>query len=126
MSHRLQWSRALLLERLEEISVHWYAYSAHFFGGAFLSDPLPHLIAGVSGRNLQTPFASPAFRGLSSPLVNVGWALANLGVAYLLLVRVDRLDLQAWAYVGVCFAGFGLLAPQCARAFEKLRSEMAG
>ncbi len=41
----------------------WYVYFAYFFGGAFLANALPHLIAGVSGQPLQSPFASPPFRG---------------------------------------------------------------
>src|SRR5262245_22126196 len=65
----------------KEISMPWYVYLAHFFGGVFLANSLPHLIAGVSGHPLQTPFASPPFRGLSSPLVNVAWALTNLALA---------------------------------------------
>lgn len=52
----------------------WLVYFAHFFGGAFLANALPHLIAGISGHPLQSPFASPPFRGLSSPTVNVAWA----------------------------------------------------
>ena len=49
----------------------WSHYVAYFFGGAFLANALPHLDAGVSGQPLQTPFASPPFKGLSSPVVNV-------------------------------------------------------
>jgi hypothetical protein len=94
---------------------------AHFFGGVFLANALPHLIAGVSGLPLQTPFASPPFRGLSSPIVNVLWALANLALAYLLLVRVQPLDLHSVPDAAVTFLGFGLMALQCARALTKLR-----
>lgn len=104
-----------------EIVMAWSVYLAYFFGGAFLANALPHLSAGVSGQPLQSPFASPPFRGLSSPAVNVGWALANLAVAYLLLVRIKPLDFQSWSEVGICFAGFGLMALQCARSFSKLR-----
>jgi len=99
-----------------------YVFVAHFFGGVFMVNALPHLIAGVSGKPLQTPFASPPFRGLSSPLVNVAWALVNLALAYLLLVRVEVLDLRSWPDALVCFAGFGAWAFQCARAFVKLGS----
>jgi hypothetical protein len=75
-----------------DLTMPWYIYLAHFFGGAFLANALPHLIAGVSGLSLQTPFASPPFKGLSSPTVNVAWALVNLVLAYLLLVRIGPLD----------------------------------
>ena len=99
----------------------WYVLLADFFGGAFVANALPHLIAGVSGQALQSPFASPPFKGLSSPAVNVAWALANLALAYLLLVRVAGFDFQSWPGVSACFLGFGLMALQCARAFTRLR-----
>ena len=101
----------------------WYAYVALFFGGAFFANALPHLIAGVSGQRLQTPFASPPFKGLSSPAVNVAWALFNLTVAYVLLVRVDALDLSSWSEVAVCFVGFGAGAFLCSRSFGRLRQK---
>jgi hypothetical protein len=103
----------------------WYVYVGYFFGGAFLANALPHLIAGVSGQPLQSPFASPPFRGLSSPTVNVAWALLNLFFAYLLLVRVATLDLRSWPAVSVCFAGFGAMALQCARSLSRLRNPPA-
>ena len=34
-------------------------YLAHYFGGAFVANALPHLGAGILGQPLQTPFASP-------------------------------------------------------------------
>ncbi len=100
----------------------WFHYVGCFFGGAFLANALPHLFAGVSGLPLQTPFASPAFKGLSSPVVNVLWALANLSIAYLLVERVGSFDVQSWSDVGVCFAGFSIMALQCARSFTRLRN----
>jgi hypothetical protein len=98
----------------------WYVYVAHFLGGAFLANALPHLIAGIAGHALPSPFASPPFKGLSSPTVNVAWALFNLAVAYLLL-RVGSLDLRDWFDGGVCFVGFAAMAFQCSRAFVQLR-----
>jgi hypothetical protein len=83
---------------------------------------LPHLTAGVSGRSMPTPFASPPFRGLSSPAVNVAWALTNLALSYVLLMRVASVDLQRWPDVGAVFLGFGAMALQCARAFGRLRT----
>jgi hypothetical protein len=101
----------------------WYDYVACFFGGAFLANALPHLIAGVSGQPLQSPFASPPFQGLSSPTVNVAWALVNLAATYLLLVRVGALDARSWSSVGVCFAGFSAMAFLCARSLGRLREK---
>jgi hypothetical protein len=106
----------------EEIVMQWHVHVAHFFGGAFFANALPHLIAGVSGQAFPSPFASPPFKGLSSPTVNVAWALANLAFAYLLLVRVEAVDLQSWSHVGVSFAGFGAMAFQCARSLGRIRN----
>jgi hypothetical protein len=71
--------------------MYWYHYLAYFFGGAFLSNSLPHLINGVSGRSFQSPFAKPPGKGLSSSTVNVLWGFFNLAVAYLLVLRVGQL-----------------------------------
>jgi hypothetical protein len=101
----------------------WAHHVSCFFGGAFLANALPHLIAGISGQPLQSPFASPPFKGLSSPLVNVAWALANLALAYVLLAHVGAFDVQNGADVGIGFAGFAAMALQCARAFGRLRAE---
>ena len=98
----------------------WYLYVAHFFGGFFLANSLPHLIRGITGRSAPTPFASPPFTGLSSPAVNVSWALANLAVAYLLLVRSGPVVLNSWADAGVFFIGFAAMALLCSRAFSRL------
>lgn len=102
------------------LSLHHVGY---FFGGAFLANALPHLIAGVSGRPLQTPFASPPFKGLSPPAVNLAWALVNLAVAYLLLVHIGAFDVRSGVDAGVCFAGFGAMSFQCARSFGRIRRE---
>lgn len=98
----------------------WYVSVAYFFGGAFLANAIPHLTSGVSGRPLQSPFASPPFTGLSSPAVNVAWGLFNLAVAYLLLLRIGEFDIRSWLHVALCFAGFGTMAFQCARSLGRL------
>ncbi|CAN5239186.1 hypothetical protein BH10PSE2_BH10PSE2_00600 [soil metagenome] len=72
----------------------WIDYLAHFFGGAFLFNALPHLTAGLMGRPFQTPFAKPPGQGLSSSRVNIVWGFANLVVAWLLLTRVGDFDLR--------------------------------
>lgn len=98
----------------------WYVYFGHFLGGALIANSLPHLIAGIAGHPLQSPFASPPFKGLSSPTVNIAWALLNVAFAYLLL-RVGSLDLRNWVDAGVCFVGFAAMAFQCSRSFVRLR-----
>ena len=102
----------------------WIHYVGCFFGGAFFANALPYLIAGISGQPLQSPFASPPFKGLSSPAVNVAWALVNLAVAYLLIVRVGSFDAESWTDAGVCSAGFGTMAFQCARSLGRLRKNV--
>ena len=82
----------------------WYLALAYFFGGAFIANASPHLAAGVSGRPLQSPFASPPFRGLSSPAVNVAWGSFNLGAAYLLLFQVGAFDVRSGLHAASCFA----------------------
>lgn len=101
----------------------WYIFLAHFFGGAFVANALPHLGAGILGQPLQSPFASPPFKGLSSPRVNVGWASVNIVAAYLLLVRVGPLELRSWRDATACFLGFATMAFFCSRSFTRLRQQ---
>jgi hypothetical protein len=62
----------------------WYNYLAAFFSGAFLANVVPHFVKGICGDKFPTPFAKPPGKGLSSPTVNVVWALFNMIVGYLL------------------------------------------
>src|SRR5208282_4557509 len=62
----------------------WYDYLACFFAGMFLANFVPHFVYGVCGDRFPTPFAHPPGKGLSSPVVNVLWALLNLVVGYIL------------------------------------------
>lgn len=62
----------------------WYLYIAGFFAGIFLANAVPHFVQGVSGNKFPSPFAKPPGRGLSSPTVNVLWALFNVLIGYLL------------------------------------------
>jgi hypothetical protein len=97
----------------------WYHYVAYFFGGAFLANFLPHFVNGVSGNPFQSPFASPPGEGLSSSTVNAVWGLANLFVAYLLLLRVGKFELRRWSHFGVFAAGVVLMSLMLARAFGR-------
>jgi hypothetical protein len=36
----------------------WSICVAHCFGAAFLTNSIPHLVSGISGRAFQSPFAS--------------------------------------------------------------------
>jgi len=44
----------------------WLNDFAYFWGGAFLSNAVPHLVSGVMGHPFQSPFAKPHGQGLSS------------------------------------------------------------
>jgi hypothetical protein len=64
--------------------VNWYYYIACFFAGMLLANAVPHFVHGISGDRFPTPFAHPPGKGLSSPTVNVVWALFNLAAGYIL------------------------------------------
>lgn len=93
---------------------------ACFLGGVFLANFAPHYVAGVSGRRFPSPFATPPFRGLSSPVVNVLWALFNLVVAYGLLVPVGGLEPKSLSRVSIAGVGFGLGSLGIARSMGRL------
>ena len=98
----------------------WYHFVAYFFGGAFLANTIPHLVAGISGSPFQSPFASPPGQGLSSSLVNVLWGMFNLVVAYVLLARVGRFQLRQTRHAAVLGLGALVMAIMLARAFGKI------
>ncbi len=98
----------------------WHHFLAYFFGGAFLVNAVPHLIKGVSGRPLPTPFASPPGQGESSALVNVLWGAFNLVVGYLLVCRVGQFDLRRPRHVLLAGTGGLLMAVILARQLGRL------
>lgn len=95
----------------------WYIGVADFFGGAFLVNAVPHFVQGTSGRKFPSPFARPPGRGESSPLVNAVWGSINFAVAYLLLVKVVRFDLNSRLQVLLAGLGGFLMALALARNF---------
>jgi hypothetical protein len=102
----------------------WSSAVACFFGGAFLANFFLHFIAGLSGRRFPTPLAKPPFRGLSSPIVNVLYALFNLAVAYGLLVA-GSFELRHIAHAAISATGFGLASVGIARSVTKLQGGSA-
>jgi hypothetical protein len=97
----------------------WYHIVSYFFGGMFLTNTVPHLVAGVSGSPFQSPFASTPGEGLSSAMVNVFWGLFNLAVGYVLVVRVGQFDLRRTAHVLALGGGVVFTAILLARSFAK-------
>ncbi len=73
----------------------WAHNLSYFFGGAFLTNAIPHFVSGVIGRPFQTPFAKPPGEGLSSATVNVLWGFVNLAIGYLLICRVSAFDIRS-------------------------------
>lgn len=97
----------------------WLYYLSYFFGGLFLTNAIPHLVSGLMGRAFQSPFAKPPGKGLSSSTVNVLWGWVNVGVGYVLILRVGTFDLHSTGDV-IAFALGGLLISiQSARHFGK-------
>ena len=98
--------------------MNWYNYVACFFAGMFFANVVPHFVHGISGNRFPTPFADPPGKGLSSPTVNVVWALLNLVVGYILF-RIGRVSNGGdWALV-VFFAGIAAISTQMSAHFSK-------
>ncbi len=97
----------------------WYHHIAYFFGGAFLTNAIPHFMNGVSGHPFQSPFASPPGEGLSSSTINVLWGFFNLVVGYLLVCRVGSFSLRQTRGVAVLGLGVLLMAVMLSRAFGR-------
>jgi hypothetical protein len=92
---------------------------AWFFGGAFLLNAVPHIVAGSMGRAFQSPFAHPPGQGLSSSTINVLWGFFNAVVAWLLLERVGSFDLHAPDHALAAGLGAFALALLTARRFGR-------
>jgi hypothetical protein len=97
----------------------WWHQISYFFGGAFLSNAIPHFVSGVMGRPFQSPFAKPPGRGLSSSSVNVLWGAFNIAVAYGLICRVGEFSLRSTTDVTVLGVGFILIGLFGARQFGR-------
>jgi hypothetical protein len=107
------------LIRTQERQMPWLDYLAYFFGGVFSANTIPHLTNGISGRPFQSPFSRPPGQGLSSSLLNVIWAVVNLIIAYLLVLRVGNFDLRDTADIVVFGLGFAAMAIALSRAFGR-------
>ena len=94
----------------------WYHYIAAFFAGAFLTNFVPHFVNGISGNYFPTPFSNPPGKGLSTPLINVLWALFNLLVGYLLF-RVSRTHAKNKLSLIIFFAGIIWISIMSSSAF---------
>ena len=97
----------------------WGHDISYFFGGAFLTNAVPHFVSGVMGRPFQSPFAKPPGQGFSSSTVNVLWGFFNLAVAWALVFLVGSFSPRdPWQMLAL---GVGLLPMSLisARAFGR-------
>jgi hypothetical protein len=98
--------------------VTWYDYIACFFAGMFFANVVPHFVHGISGDCFPTPFAHPPGKGLSSPTVNVVWALLNLVAGYMLF-RVGKVSTGGDSALVVFFAGISAISIMSSVRFAK-------
>ena len=96
----------------------WYDYTACFFAGMFMANVVPHLVHGISGDRFPTPFAHPPGKGLSSPAVNVVWALFNLVVGYILF-RVGKVSSRGDSALVIFFIGIVVISTMMSVQFAK-------
>ncbi len=97
----------------------WIDYASYLFGGAFLTNAVPHFVSGVMGRSFQSPFATPRGEGHSSSTVNLLWGFLNLVIGYLLVIRVGDFDLRSTADVVALGLGALLIGLFMARHFGR-------
>jgi len=98
--------------------MNWYNYVACFFAGMFLANVVPHFVQGISGDRFPTPFAHPPGKGLSSPTINVIWALVNLVVGYILF-RVGKVSGGDNSALVILFAGIASMSTMLSVRFTK-------
>ena len=68
----------------------WLHDVSYLFGGAFLSNAIPHFVSGVMGRPFQSPFAKPPGKGLSSSTVNVPLAMSSRASGRIAAVELSK------------------------------------
>ena len=100
----------------------WYQYLACVFAGMFLANVVPHFVQGISGNHFPTPFAHPPGRGLSAPIVNTVWALANFVVGFILF-RVGQISTGDDRALAVFFTGIAIMSTALSVHFAKKQSE---
>jgi hypothetical protein len=100
----------------------WFHFPAYFFAGAFFANFVPHFVSGVLGRTFPTPFASPPFRGPSSPHVNVLYGQCNLALAYTLLLRVGHFEPRSALHAGAFGLGLTAMALLITRSLARIQA----
>lgn len=80
----------------------WIARVGYFIAGACLTNAIPHLVAGLTGRAFPTQFSRQAGIGLSSPLVNFAWGWTNALLGCVLLCQAE--SFRAWSATDVALS----------------------
>jgi hypothetical protein len=96
----------------------WYEPVACFFSGMFFANVVPHFVHGISGDRFPTPFAHPPGKGLSSPTINVVWALVNLVIGALLF-RAGKVSSGGDLALVIFFAGIAAISILMSVQFQK-------
>ena len=102
--------------------MNWYDYIGCFFSGMFLANVVPHFVHGISGDRFPTPFARPRGKGLSSPTVNVVWALFNLAAGYILF-RAGKVSSGDNLALVIFFAGIVVISTMLSVRFSKKQAK---
>jgi hypothetical protein len=89
--------------------MNWYNYIECLFAGMFIANALPHFVKGVSGDKFPTPFSKPPGKGLSSPTVNVLWALLNFIIGYLFYL-IGKISIGNIGTLIIFFIGFAFIS----------------
>ena len=83
----------------------WIAHVGNFVAGACLTNAVPHLVAGLTGRAFPTQFSGRVRTGLSSPFVNFLWGWTNAAVGYALLLQAGTFSAWSATDVALLLAG---------------------
>ena len=81
-----------------------------------MANVVPHFVHGISGDSFPSPFANPPGKGLSSPTVNVAWALSNLVIGYILF-RAGKVSHTNKLGLLIFFAGIVTMSIMLSIAF---------
>jgi hypothetical protein len=95
------------LEHWRNRAMIWTAHVWYFLGGVCLTNSIPHLVAGLSGRAFPTQFSTRLGVGLSSPFFNFVWGWTNAAVGYAVLFQ--RGGFGAWSATDVALLLAGSL-----------------
>src|ERR1700753_4077902 len=100
----------------------WYNYVSAFWSGMFIANFVPHFVCGICGNSFPTPFANPPGKGLSSPTINVAWALFNLFIGFILF-KAAHISMDNNLSLIIFFTGIALMSLFASKTFaDKAKS----